>query len=189
MKELIIWDFDDTFIRTPGPEAFKELIDNKILDIDKINEDRILFWEDSISLDTNYFQLVSKKPVVDLFKSYEDQGNVEHILITNRSTRMLPQINRILKGIGVNIPHIYSGTDYGGKINVLKNHIKKHSPYDYFVVVEDSIHNLYDYQEFFLSSALQHKFIFVNTHSMGEIVGRIPRMTNEQDVQMILHKD
>jgi hypothetical protein len=186
MKTLVIWDFDDTIIRTPGPESFKYLLDQNIINLNDINNNRFTFWNNPLSLDTNYFQLVAKKPAID-FWNYNFKNNYDQILITNRSTNMLSSIENILNILNIHMSGgLYSGSDNTGKINVLKKIIEKNN-YNKFIFIEDSIYNLQDYQNFMKKyNFINYELYFINTHSMCKIEGNLPKLSNYKDVKLKL---
>ncbi len=188
MKTLTVWDFDDTFIRTPGPEAFKELFNQGIMSFDGINKDRFTFWDNPLSLDTDYFQLVVKKPAFDLWKKNNADPDCTQILITNRCTPMLAHMKNIFDILGISMYDMYSGSDNGGKINVLSTFLKEHDPFAVIQIIEDSIYNLSDYQNFLRKIDIPHDLYFVNTHSMGFIAPgeNIPEIRDQKDIEMTL---
>ena len=189
MKKLAVWDFDDTIIRTPGPESFKRLLNENIMSLDGINKNRFSFWDNPLSLDEDYFQLVSKKPAIDLWNKNELNPNISQILITNRCTSMLTHIDNILESLNIKMDGLYSGSDNGGKIKVLKSLLNANQMYDHVQIIEDSIYNLYDYQEFLIEYEIPYELYFVNTHSMGMLDGKIPKLINLQDIEMTLVKN
>lgn len=186
---LYVWDFDDTIIRTPGPEAFKELFEQGVLDMDEINRDRNTFWNNPVSLDTDFFQLVCIQPAVDFYEEAKDMG--EHVMITSRTSQSFGGMKNILGILGMDMP-ILSGTDYGSKIKALNAYIsvmRKKMPGDWLanlklVFIEDSVYNLHDYDRYCKNRGLSNTMIIVNTHAMSTISGKLPEFVDRMDTRM-----
>jgi len=190
IRTLVVWDFDDTIIRTPGPEAFKDLFDQNIMSLDGINDNRFTFWDNPISLDPNYFQLVAKKPAIDLWKHHDFIPYNDQIVITNRCTGMLYYMQEILILLNIRMKAIFSGSDNGGKINTLIQYIKSLDfSYDKFIIIEDSIYNLIEYEKFFKKFKINtYELYFVNTKSITMIDGDLPNFINPLDIELQLIK-
>ena len=64
-KKLIVYDFDDTMFKTPGPECYltvRQLAHDKLPDINDINQDYYSWWDHPVSLDTGLFQICAIGP-------------------------------------------------------------------------------------------------------------------------------
>lgn len=192
MKTLVIWDFDDTIIRTPGPEAFKHLFDQDIMKPSWVNANRYKFWDNPLSLDPDYFQLIVKTPSLDMWKSHDKNLDTEQILITSRCDEMLPSISNLLDIMKIKMSELISGSaENGGKIKALTTYLNERAPMDFdrFVVIEDSIYNLQKYQEFFKEYGLRYELFLVNTHSMSMVEGEFPNFLVPVDMNIKLVKN
>ena len=138
IKELYVFDLDETFLRVPSYTT-KKLIEEKHPYIEF--KDPYSFYDNHLSLcdDMNHIQLI--EPVFREWELANADLGCAHALITHRTESLKDVVLSLLKKKGVSFDHNYFlKTEYDPKsIHTIK-------------IFEDSIDQIYRYQRWFADS-------------------------------------
>lgn len=133
MSTLCIYDFDNTFVRSPDEELAKEVHP----DYCEIKD----WWKSFASLDPYYFYF----PLIP--EIYQDFINHQHscfcILITKRDEYLLDNIKTILNSKSIQFDN-YFATNHQSKINTLEYCINYYQP-THIRIFDDSYQNIEEY--------------------------------------------
>ena len=167
---LNVFDFDDTLVRSVGPQSFKiakQLRPDLDLEAHQLDDNRFNWWDHPISLDTELFNIPLIEPVYAKYKESLENVEMCNAIITHRAQHMEPHIRKLLEEKNIHNIHEF----YANRLTVSKSEYLKMILYNYpkikhINIYEDSIKNINDYYTFLESfgGILPNvKFYLVNT--------------------------
>lgn len=195
--KINIFDFDSTLIRTVGPEAFrlvKKYIETndcahlKLKDLpfteDEVLKNRILWWDNKISLDPILFSFPVIKPVFDAYMRDKDNPNVLNIVISHRSTNLTPYIQHALETKGISMDKIYAIDRKIKKFYVLSNILKDYEKVKTIHIFEDAVSAINGYIEYFENRKHDYKIkvFLINTAYTYTLEGRVEVRSAEENL-------
>jgi hypothetical protein len=152
IKELYVFDLDETFLRVPSYTT-KKLIEEKHPYIEF--KDPYEFYDNHLSLcdDMNHIQLI--EPVFREWEIANADLSCAHALITHRVKSLKDVILSLLKKKGVSFDHNYFLGRVSEKVLIIDHLLK--TEYDPTLIqtikiFEDSIDQIYRYQKWFADS-------------------------------------
>ena len=150
MKTILnIFDFDDTLIRTVGPEANRLL--NMVVDTgitnDDLNKRRLNWWENDLCIDDKYFNMSLIVPVYSFYEKYADDHQAINMVITNRREKQRHAVDFMLQKHGIHPDYlIMNGGDFKGpKSAHLKDMLGAHPTISSINIFEDNLAILLEY--------------------------------------------
>jgi hypothetical protein len=161
MKELNVFDFDETLFRVPN-FCSKTYLEKKIPTL--YFEKPYDFFDNSASLDLELFNIFAIKPSFEKFKESLSSDDSNTIIITHRTQNLKKDIISILKKFGIiNFNNIYTLGRKKSKVEILEKIIKENSSILKVNIWEDSIQQLNEYSKFnFIEKNIEVSYYFVD---------------------------
>jgi hypothetical protein len=144
ITKIKIFDLDETIIRAPGYTG-KKVAENENLQFG----DAYSFYDHSKSLSDDLYNIQVISPVMDSWKSGKKDDSCLNVLITHRVEELKETVISLLKSRGITMDESFFLGRKSKKVDTTLDLINKYYAVQSIEVYEDSIQQIYLYQEFF----------------------------------------